>query len=93
MVRLVGVGATVDEQRGALATLEHQMVLDRLGRQSEPDLLLVELLARREVGRRARGLRVRGRGSACDTNDRRAGAFDLALHDRRPGPTGHGRVR
>ena len=51
MVGLVRVAAPVDEESGAIPTLEHEVVLDRFRGEPQPDLLLVELLAPNEIGR------------------------------------------
>jgi hypothetical protein len=51
VVSLVRVAAPIDEERGAVSAFEHEVVLDRFWRELEPELLLVELLARNEVGR------------------------------------------
>src|SRR5664279_4036090 len=51
MIRVVACGPAVDQQRRAVDVLEEQVVLDRLRREGEPYLRLVEGLAPLQVRR------------------------------------------
>ena len=51
VVGAVAAPAAVDQQCRTVAAVEQQVVLDRLGGQREADLVLVEVLTGRQIGR------------------------------------------